>query len=92
YDTKAAQLRQVIDGIDRLLRTHPKIWPNDIVVRFTNLGQSSLDIELIAWFDTRDFVEFRNCRQEILLGIMEIVERSGSAFAFPTRTIITRPS
>jgi MscS family membrane protein len=92
YTTKAAQLRQVIDGIDRLLRTHPRIWPNDIVVRFTNLGQSSLDVELIAWFDTRDFVEFRNCRQEILLGIMDIVERAGSSFAFPTRTIITRAS
>jgi MscS family membrane protein len=89
YATTAAQMRQVLDGVDKLLRDHPKIWPNDIAVRFQAIGASSLDLEINAWFDTADYNVFRDCRQQALLGILEIVEKSGTSLAFPTRTIHT---
>jgi MscS family membrane protein len=57
------------------------------VTRFSNLGESSLDIEVMCWFQTRDFNEFRACRQEVLLGFIQVVEQAGSGFAFPTRTV-----
>jgi MscS family membrane protein len=87
YATSAAQMRKVLDGVDRLLRDHPKVWPSDIVVRFLAIGTSSLDIEIGAWFDTTDYNVFRDCRQATLLGIMDIVEKSGTSLAFPTRTV-----
>lgn len=87
YGTTAAQMREVIAGCEALLRAHPQIWPDDVVVRFFALGTHSLDVEVMAWFLTKDWAEFRTVRQEILLGFMEIVERAGTAFAFPTRTI-----
>jgi MscS family membrane protein len=87
YGATAAQLKEVIAGIEALLRAHPKIWPETVVVRFLAFTDSSLSIELMAWFQTTDVAEFREIRQEVLLGVMEIVERCGASFAFPTRTV-----
>lgn len=87
YDTTADQLRAVLEGLERVLREHPKIWPDDVVVRFSGFGESSLDIEVMAWFTTNDYGEFRTCRQATLLGFMEVVESAGTSFAFPTRTV-----
>jgi MscS family membrane protein len=87
YGTTADQLREVLAGIEALLRAHPKIWPEIVVVRFLAFADSSLSLEVMAWFQTTDFGEFREIRQEILLGVMEVVERAGTSFAFPTRTV-----
>ena len=87
YRTTAAQMREVLSGFERVLRDHPKIWPDAMVVRFREFAASSLDIEIMAWFQTSDWGEFQLIRQEILLQFMELVERAGTSFAFPTRTI-----
>ena len=87
YDTSAAQMRQILAGIEELLRRHPSIWPDEITVRFLQFGNSSLDVEVMCWFVTTDFNQFRVMRQDMLLGIMEVIEGAGSAFAFPTRTV-----
>jgi len=41
---------------------------------------------------TTDWNEFLVIRQELLLRFLEIVERAGSAFAFPTRTVRLAPA
>ena len=87
YGTTSATLREVIAGVERLLREHPDTFKDDISVRFRALGASSLDIEVIAWFSGTDFAKFREWRQEMLLGMMAVVERAGAAFAFPTQTL-----
>jgi MscS family membrane protein len=87
YDTTAAQMRSVLAGFERVLREHPAIWPDAVTVRFKELANSSLDIEVMAWFQTSDWSAFQAIRQEILLRFMEIVETSGSSFAFPTQTV-----
>ena len=87
YGTTAAQMRQIIAGLEEVMREHPKIWPDAIVARFAEFGNSSLNIEVMCWFMTTDYNEFRDCRQEVLLKFMEVVEKAGSDFAFPTRTV-----
>lgn len=87
YGTSAAQLRQVLAALEQVLRAHPKIWPDAVVVRFREFAASSLDIEVMAWFQTADWPEFQLIRQEVLLQFMQVVERAGTSFAFPTRTV-----
>jgi len=87
YGTTEAQMRAVIAGFDAALRQHPKIWPEQVVVRFTEFADSSLNLEVLCWFRTEDFNEFRDIRQEVLLQFMAIVEQQGTSFAFPTRTV-----
>jgi MscS family membrane protein len=87
YRTTEQQMREVLAGLEGVLRSHPKIWPDAVVVRFKQFGASSLDIEIMAWFETADWGEFQLIRQEVLLQFMGVVERAGTSFAFPTRTI-----
>jgi MscS family membrane protein len=87
YGTTAAQVRQVLTGLERVLREHPAIWPDAVVVRFREFGASSLDIEVMAWFQTPRWDEFQLIRQEVLLQFMQVVEEARSSFAFPTRTL-----
>ncbi|HEX5063998.1 MAG TPA: mechanosensitive ion channel family protein [Kofleriaceae bacterium] len=87
YETTAKQMREILAGCEKVLRDHPALWPDEVSVRFMQLGESSLDVEVIAWFRTTDFGKFKVMRQEVLLGFMQVVEDAGSAFAFPTRTV-----
>jgi len=87
YDTSAVQMKQVLDGLAEVLRNHPRIVPDTIVVRFKGFGAHSLDIEVDTCFGTTDFAEFRILREEVLLAFMAVVEQAGSALALPTRTI-----
>jgi MscS family membrane protein len=87
YSTTVAQMRQVMAGFEATLRAHPKIWPDAVVVRFTEFRDSSLNIEVMAWLQTADWNEFTAARGEIFLRFMEVVEEAGSSFAFPTRTL-----
>jgi MscS family membrane protein len=87
YSTTAAQMRAVLEGVEAALRAHPRIWLNDIRVRFAALGTSSLDVEVMAWFQTADWAEFLDIRQELLLRFMEVVGCAGTWFAYPTQTV-----
>lgn len=87
YGTSAEQMRSVLQGLEEVLRAHPRIWPDAVVVRFKELGPFSLDIEVMAWFQTSEWAEFQLIRQEVLLRFMEVVDRAGTSFAFPTRTV-----
>lgn len=87
YDTSVEQMRSVLAGLEGVLRGHPKIWPDNVVVRFKELAASSLDIEIVAWFQTQDWAEFQRIRQDVLLEFMEVVAKAGTSFAFPTRTV-----
>ena len=92
YSTSAAQMREVLAGIERTLRAHPKLFPEGVSVRFSALGDSALNVEVIAWFQTADFAEFTAIRQELFLSFMEGVERAGTSFAYPTRTLHLVPA
>jgi len=87
YETTAAQMRGVLEDLEAILRAHPKIWTEDLLVRFKDLGQSSLDIEVMAWFETSKWMEYMEIRQEMLLQFMEAIERRKTSIAFPTRTV-----
>lgn len=87
YETTGVQMRAVLAGFEEVLRAQPKIWGEAVVVRFSELASSSLNIEVMAWFKTSDWGEFQLIRQDLLLQFMDVVEQAGSSFAFPTTTV-----
>lgn len=87
YDTTDTQVRLVMAGVENLLRKHPKTWPDTVVVRLAALGPVSIDIEVMCWFVTTDFDQFRVFRQDALFGIMRIVADAGASFALPSQAI-----
>jgi len=87
YDTTADQVRAVISGTDAALRAEKRVAPESIAVFLLQLNTSSLDIQVAAHVLTTDMSEFQRIRQDLLLRIMDVVERSGTSFAFPTQTV-----
>ena len=87
YETSSDQLRYLLAEVRRMLYEHPKIESESARVRFTGLADSSLTLEIFSYVLTADFSEFTAIREDLLLRIMDIVRRSGSDFAFPSRTL-----
>jgi MscS family membrane protein len=88
YDTTAAQMRAILESVRQDLYVHPMVDRSESVrVRFFRLGPSSLDVEVVAYLLARDWEEFLETQQELLLGIMDVVERTGAEIAFPSQTL-----
>jgi len=85
YDTTADQLRFVLAELRSMLARHPRIEREPIRVRFIAYGEWSLDVELFAFARTHDWGEFLSIQEDVLLRVMDIVNESGSGFAFPTQ-------
>ncbi len=83
--TAATQVRRIVEASERALRAAPKVWPGSVVAKLATLGPSSLDVELLCWFETTDADEFRRLRQDVLLAILEIVAEAGAALASQSR-------
>ncbi|MHB8079414.1 MAG: mechanosensitive ion channel family protein [Candidatus Krumholzibacteriia bacterium] len=87
YDTTPAQMRDLLARLEALLRAHPGVAPENLQVRFLSFGESSLEV-LVNYFTlTVDYDAHSAIRQELNLAIMDLLERLGVAFAFPTRTL-----
>ena len=87
YETTPAQLRAVVDGIVRQLGGYPAVDPESIRAKFFRFGPSSLDIEVVAYIVARDWPHFLEIQQELLLGMMEVVEQADTAIALPSQTL-----
>jgi MscS family membrane protein len=82
-NTTSNQLRQVLSEVQDILQHHTKVEVGSIPVRFTGVGEYSLDIEVFAYVLTSDFDAFLGIQQELLLDIMHAVEDAGTSLAVP---------
>ena len=87
YETTADQLRYLLAEVRRMLYEHPKVESDSASIRFANFDNSALRLEISSYVLTRDANEFNAVREDLLLRIMDIVEKSGSSFAFPSQTL-----
>jgi MscS family membrane protein len=87
YDTSPGRLRALTGAIEALLRGHPRIWPDAMTIAFAAISESSLDVEVTAWFEAAAIEDFSEVKQEILLGILEAVEHAGCRLAVPARDV-----
>ena len=87
YGTSEVQLKHVIQGMEQVLRQHPKIWKDGITVRLAGFGAAALEIEVQCWFNTADYEQFRQYRQEVLFGFMSVIEQAGARVSLPTHSV-----
>ncbi len=90
YGTPSATLRAVLEALRAYLEGHPRVWPEMVRVRLQALGDHSLDIRVLCWFETTDVAEFHALREEALLRMLAIIEGAGASLAYPTQTIALR--
>jgi MscS family membrane protein len=87
YETSTDQMRYVLQELRAMLARHPKIDTESMRVRMIGLAAYSLDVEIFAYAYAWDYASFLEIQEELLLSCMDIVEKSGTGFAFPSRTL-----
>jgi MscS family membrane protein len=87
YETTPDQMRYVLTELRKLLLGHPMVTPEPARARFIGYGAFSKDIEIFAYLRTSDHGEFLAIQEDILLRMEDIINESGSGFAFPSQTL-----
>jgi len=87
-DTPTDHVRYVLTEIRGVLSGNKKVESDTIRVRLMELTATALNIELLCYVLTRDFNEFAEVREELLLQIMKFVEESGTSLAQPSQTLV----
>lgn len=87
YETTPEQLRDVLTKLRELLQAHAMVSPEDCRVRFIGFGDSSLNVEVMAYIETSDWAEFLAVQEDICLRMIDTVEAAGTGFAFPSQTL-----
>ena len=92
YGTTAAQIRTVIDRIRSLLEDSRDVLPDSVRVRFRRFAQSSFEVEVFAYVLSRDWTQFLEIQEGLLLRITECFESAGVQLAFPPQVVLARDS
>jgi len=88
YETTSGQMRAIVDGVRKHLAGHPMVDDRETIrARFFRFGPFSLDIEVFAYLLAGNWETFLETQQQLLLDIMEIVERAGAVIALPSQTL-----
>lgn len=82
-DTTSYQMHRVLSAVRDILKQHSNVETGDIPVRLIGIGSYSLDVEVFAYVTTSDYDVFLGVQQELLLEMLQAVERVGAALAVP---------
>jgi len=90
YD-KLGELAQALDAYQKFLQSN-KDQNNDMYfestarVRAMRFGENAIEVEIYAYILERDYGAFLAAQEDLLLQVMETLERTGGAVALPTQT------
>ena len=87
YETTPDQIRYLLVELRSILYAHPMVTSDPARVRFTTLGADSINLEIFTYVKVSTFDEFLEVKEDLLLRIMDVVNESGTGFAFPSQTI-----
>ncbi|HEY9185464.1 MAG TPA: mechanosensitive ion channel family protein [Salegentibacter sp.] len=87
YETSPDQLRFLLAELRKVLYAHPKVFEDPARVRFIGFGASSLDIEIFAYLNAINYDDYLEIKEDLMLLMMDVVDRSGTEFAFPSQTL-----
>ena len=87
YETTAEQLRSVLAEFRALLSRHQRVESSTVRVRLLRFAPTGLEVEIFAYVTVTDYDEFLAVQEDLLLRLMDQIEASGTALAFPSQTM-----
>ena len=82
-ETTSSQVREMMDLLEQMLREHPMIDVGGVPIRFTKIGDQSLQLEIFAYVRTSNGDEFLKVQTELLLRFLDASAERGIGFAIP---------
>ena len=87
YDD-AGKMGTIVDKVKDMLTNHPEIDTRQtMIVNFNAFAPSSLDFFVYTFTKTTDWIYYHEVKQDVMLKIVDIIEKEGAECAFPTSTI-----
>ncbi|MBD3768925.1 MAG: mechanosensitive ion channel family protein [Rhodobacterales bacterium] len=90
YRTTVDQLKFIRDEIEAWLWNDDRfVKPPEaaLFVRVDNFNASSIDFLIYTFTKTKDWGEWLAIKEEFAVVVMDIIEKAGTSFAFPSQTI-----
>ncbi len=87
YNTTASQMRIILEEMRILLKNDEDVHQETIFIHFTEFQDSALGIFCYFFTKTTDWGEYMAVRERLNLELMEIIEKNGAAFAFPSQSL-----
>ncbi len=88
YDTPRSTVEAIVADLRALLDRHPDIAQHETkLVNFRDFNASDLGILIYAFAARSEWKTYLEIREDLNLKIMEIVERHGASFAFPSQSL-----
>jgi MscS family membrane protein len=82
------QLRFVLARLRELLYSHPAIVSDSISVRLFNINDYAYMVRMDSRVNSNDFQQYLAIAEDINLRIIDLVNESGTNFAYPSQTIM----
>jgi len=92
YGTSVRKIKEVVEGIKKIIEEDDKFDHSFYMVKFTDFGAYSLNIYVYCFTKTTVWADFLTVKGELNLKIMELVEELGVEIAFPSQTIYLKDS
>lgn len=87
YDTPPQKIEAFCEGIRQLILNHKWTRKDYFNVYFTNFGASSLDIQLMVFWETDDYTREQTEKHRLMIDILRLAKDLEVNFAFPTQTV-----
>ena len=90
YSTSPDTIMKIREDIESYIEKNKNLVNSNEIrstIRVTNFNDSSIDMLINCFTKSTKWQDFCVAREELILEIMKIVQKNGSDFAFPTRTI-----
>lgn len=88
YQTSREQLQQADEAIRKILREHPRVDPDVIIVAFNEFAAYSLDLTVAYFTKDTAFADYIAVKEDINFRIMDALASLGVEFAYPTQTLL----
>lgn len=83
YGVTVDQLQRVLDGIRQVVGGDARIDQTSARVRLVDFSANGVEIELFAFVNTGDVLQFLEVREQVLMRVAAVVESEGCGFAAP---------
>ncbi|HEY6130000.1 MAG TPA: mechanosensitive ion channel domain-containing protein [Candidatus Acidoferrum sp.] len=85
YDLSSDHFRYLLDEVRTVLKQNNRVESATSRVRLIRFADYSIDLEVYAYILVRDYAEYLELQEELILSIVETIEKTGVAIALPSQ-------
>lgn len=87
YHTPSDAIDTFMTTLKTYLKNHEQIETDSVLVNFTNLGDYTLDIQIIYYSLVTDLASYLHLKESVNLEILNLCSQQNLDIAFPTQTL-----